>query len=101
MGESPVQTANVMRSPRHLRIGIIAACISGLATFEQLIESGIPFLRARMMGTYSAKIFVQLSIAILCGAIGGYYGRRTYYLLLLIPLLWIVMLAFAFIAGEA
>jgi hypothetical protein len=80
--------------------GSLCAWASALATIEQLIESGLPTLRASMMRNYPDKMFAQLGFAVLCGIAAGRWGRRAYYWLVVLPLLWFLMLAVVIILGE-
>lgn len=82
------------------RFGTIAAWASALATLEQVVESGVPALRASMMHAYPAKMFAQLSFAILFGVVAGHFGQRKYYWLAVVPLLWFLMLGLVVILGE-
>jgi hypothetical protein len=86
---------------RKAQLGTICGWLSLFLTLEQLVESASPSVRAAMASTCPAKLLAQFSVAIVLGVLAGLLKRRILFLLVLIPLLYVVALVILIFNGEA
>jgi hypothetical protein len=86
---------------RNAQLGAICGWLSLFLTLEQLVESASPSVRAAMASTYPAKLLAQFSVAIVLGVLAGLLKRRILFLLVVIPLLYVVALMILILHGEA
>jgi hypothetical protein len=65
------------------------------------VESASPSVRAAMASIYPAKLLAQFSVAIVLGVFAGLFKRRILFLLVVIPLLYVVAFVILILHGEA
>ena len=67
----------------------------------ELVESASPSVRATMASIYPAKLLAQFSVAVVLGVLAGLLKRRILFLLVVIPLLYVIALVILMLHGEA
>jgi hypothetical protein len=86
---------------RKAQLGTICGWLSLFLTLEQLVESASPSVRAAMTSIYPVKLLAQFWVAIVLGVFAGLLKRRILFLLVVIPLLYVVALVILILHGEA